>query len=88
MTDQTPEYQRLLSVGLVDAYRQAGWGFGFTFPAFRRVRFAGHQAVIRFPLVRIDYVLGAKIQAQRARVITESTGSDHRPVLAELAVGT
>ena len=33
LTDQTPEFRRLLDAGYDNAYRQAGWGIDLTFPA-------------------------------------------------------
>jgi len=52
------------------AQRLAGRGFGFTWPA-------------RFPLARIDQILVRGLQPRRAWVMGR-TGSDHRPVAANL----
>ena len=52
------------------AQRLAGRGFGFTWPA-------------RFPMARIDQVLVRGLQPRRAWVMAR-TGSDHRPVAANL----
>jgi vancomycin resistance protein VanJ len=52
------------------AQRLAGHGFGFSWPA-------------RFPMARIDQILVRGLQPRRAWVMG-STGSDHRPVAANL----
>jgi vancomycin resistance protein VanJ len=53
------------------AHRLAGRGFGFTWPA-------------RFPLARIDQILVRNLAPRRAWVLPR-TGSDHRPVAANLS---
>ena len=59
-----------------------GWGFGFSFPSPTR-RFGGK---ISFPsLVRIDHIFYSDhFYAARARTVSDSAGSDHRPVIADL----
>lgn len=52
------------------AQRLAGRGFGFSWPA-------------RFPMARIDQILVRGLQPRRAWVL-DRTGSDHRPVAANL----
>ncbi|MER3544062.1 MAG: hypothetical protein C4311_05495 [Chloroflexota bacterium] len=80
LTDQTPNYARINAV-LRDAFRQAGWGFGFTYPNKKHVR----GIYTPFPLVRLDYVFHSPdLQAIRAWVGKEG-GSDHRYVVAELS---
>jgi endonuclease/exonuclease/phosphatase (EEP) superfamily protein YafD len=78
----TPECQEY---GLIprrwhDAFREAGWGPGFTFP----VKVNLLDLPMPFPLFRIDYVFytGAW-RATRARTGT-MPGSDHRYVIVEL----
>jgi vancomycin resistance protein VanJ len=76
MTDQTDAYKRML-LHVHDAYRETGWGFGFTFPS----------AGIVPPLARIDYVFhDDRIQALSARVWPDDGGSDHQPLYVQLAV--
>jgi vancomycin resistance protein VanJ len=76
MTDQTDAYKRML-IHLHDAYRETGWGLGFTFPA----------AEIVPPLARIDYVFhDDRIQDLNARVWPDTGGSDHQPLFVQLAV--
>jgi endonuclease/exonuclease/phosphatase family metal-dependent hydrolase len=87
MTDQTPEYRRLLGAGLADAHRQAGWGFGHSYPAFPTLRIAGRRYPVPVPLVRIDYVLHSpRVQARHVETWPTSGGSDHRPVVADLVL--
>jgi vancomycin resistance protein VanJ len=72
---------RVLTSELVDAHRAAGWGFGFTFPEG-----PGDPAGSFPPLIRIDYVLHSPdLRTLEFRVIPP-TGSDHRPVVARIAV--
>jgi vancomycin resistance protein VanJ len=59
-----------LTFGLSSAQAEAGFGFGFTWPA-------------QFPLARIDHVLVKGVTVTDARVLPR-TGSDHRPVEADL----
>ncbi len=59
-----------LTYGLTSAHAQAGFGFGFTWPS-------------AFPLARIDHVLIKGMTATDAAVLGR-TGSDHRPVQADL----
>jgi len=59
-----------LTAGLQSAHAAAGWGFGFTWPT-------------GFPLARIDHILIKGVAATDAQVMAR-TGSDHRPVLADL----
>jgi endonuclease/exonuclease/phosphatase family metal-dependent hydrolase len=61
----------------IDAWSQAGAGPGLTYP-------------VPSPNRRIDYWFvdrGGKVSATSARVVTSATGSDHYPVLVELATG-
>lgn len=81
-TDQSDAYA-LLQGQLQDAHRQAGWGLGHTFPAyrgrFRRVPFLPR-------LVRIDMVRYTDDFVALESQVSRSHGeSDHNPVLATLA---
>jgi len=87
LTDQTPEYRRLVDAGYSDAFRQAGWGFGLTFPAVPRARLLGRTFLVRFPLVGIDHILiSSELQSRRTQIWPESGRSDHRPVVADLVL--
>lgn len=56
-----------------DSFREAGWGWGYTYPS-------------KNPLVRIDYVLHSPHWAVTRCEVGGAPGSDHRPVFAELAL--
>lgn len=61
-----------LTYGLRSAQGAAGYGFGFTWPS-------------NFPMARIDHILVRGVTPTKAWVM-DSTGSDHRPVVAELRI--
>jgi vancomycin resistance protein VanJ len=74
-TDQQSLYAPLAR-RLRDAYRESGWGMGFTYSRWPDVGLA---------LWRIDYVFYTpELVALSARV-GDYAGSDHRPVIARLA---
>ncbi len=84
-TDQSELYQ-LVGQYLRNAHWEAGWSFGFSFPAdkprFKRVP-------ILTPVIRIDHIFySSHFSARSARTLAESGGSDHLPVTAELMVGS
>lgn len=82
MTDLSGDYRRVTE-HLSDTFREAGWGMGFTFPDFKALLNIGFVP----PLARIDYVFHSdEFQALQARVWPVSGGSDHRPLLATLAL--
>jgi len=83
LTDQNETY-RLIADRYTDGFREAGWGFGFTFPVVR-----GEIPLLRqpyrWPVLRIDYVFHSpELYAQDARVGKDSGGSDHRPLVVDL----
>jgi endonuclease/exonuclease/phosphatase (EEP) superfamily protein YafD len=78
VVDQSQEHILLQQAGLVDSWREAGWGFGLTFPA------AQYKFLPPLPLWRIDYIWHTSHFAAQRAWIGPSTGSDHLPVLAEL----
>jgi vancomycin resistance protein VanJ len=81
-TDQSETYQ-LINQYLQNAHWEAGWGFGFTFPA-HQPRF--REIPILTPVIRIDHIFySPHFFAHNARTLTESGGSDHLPVTAELS---
>jgi vancomycin resistance protein VanJ len=89
MTDQNYDYQRLAQ-HLGDAYREVGWGLGFTFPDFTSPQAQPIKAPIFSalgrPLARIDLIFhSGDLQPVAAQVWPTSGGSDHRPVLAEFS---
>jgi vancomycin resistance protein VanJ len=77
LVDQDDNYRLLKEAGLRDAFRVAGWGLGATWPA-------GGVGPL-WPVVRVDYVwYTPQFHATRA-LVGPDAGSDHLPVLAELA---
>jgi endonuclease/exonuclease/phosphatase family metal-dependent hydrolase len=79
MTDQSPAY-RFLAAELQDAHRQAGWGFGFTYPY--RLRLGGLP--VPGPVVRIDYILFSEHYCATWTRVACGGGSDHCYLVAEL----
>lgn len=87
MTRQNNPY-RVLDERLDDAWWEAGWGFGHTFPGslepgdlFTRVSLF----FIPYWLVRIDYVFySEEFQASNAWLAEYHSGSDHSGVVADL----
>ncbi len=87
MTDQADDYRRLAQ-RFGDAYREVGWGLGFTFPDFSHAHTLPFEVPLAVtlgrPLARIDFVFHSDdLQPLAARVWSTSGGSDHRPVIAE-----
>jgi vancomycin resistance protein VanJ len=72
MVDQNTGHDIIASTGLRDAFREAGWGLGLTWPADRT------------PLVRIDYIwISPHFHAENVWT-GEAHGGDHLPVIADL----
>jgi endonuclease/exonuclease/phosphatase (EEP) superfamily protein YafD len=77
MVQAQAAYRRYVVAGLIDAFREAGAGRGFTYP----VRRAGWR--LR-PLIRIDFIWHTRhLRAERAWVGADY-GSDHLPIFADL----
>lgn len=75
MTDRSDDYGRITEY-YDDAFREVGFGFGWTF-----------NASLPIPLLRIDYLFhNDVVQALEARVIQNSAGSDHNPLIVNLAL--
>lgn len=89
LTDTSRAYQ-IITRSFTDAWREAGWGLGHTFPApdsagESRIAIAG----IPLPtwLVRIDYVFHSHHWRAASAQIGQWDGvSDHRPVIAKLVL--
>ena len=81
-TDQHDIY-RMLRRSLRDSHRDAGWGFGHTFPADD----GGYRGIPLPPrLIRIDMIFyNDAFRARSSRVSAVYGESNHRPVIAELA---
>jgi vancomycin resistance protein VanJ len=72
MPDQTEDYQRITAT-YRDAFREAGFGMGWTFP---------HS-----PILRLDYVFhNDQIMTVDAQVWSDTGDSDHHPLKVTLAV--
>jgi len=82
-TDQSAAY-RMLSTALCDAHHAAGWGFGHSFPAYA----GSYRGIPILPRqMRIDMVWSsAELPAVACRVGSSYGESDHRPVIAQLAL--
>jgi endonuclease/exonuclease/phosphatase (EEP) superfamily protein YafD len=80
-TPQSENYG-LLRNHLRDAFLDSGWGLGFTFPATPKFGIR-----LPTPLVRIDYIFHSEqFASQDTRVLKDSGGSDHRPVVSVLSL--
>ena len=80
-TDQNENYS-LLAASLIDVQRQAGSGFGFTFPD-TRFYFPSHPGI--GPFISIDHILVSQhFVPEEAHVGAGRYGSDHYPVIATL----
>ncbi len=83
MSELSPAYAQL-AASFRDAYREAGWGFGFTFPAGLHV----HGVAAPGPLFRIDYIFySAGLRATAAHV-GYGGSTDHCYVVARLVAAT
>lgn len=77
MTDQSDDYARITD-HFSDAFREAGYGMGFTYPA------SGVR--LPFALFRLDYVFYSNgIDALEAERLSAGS-SDHHPVFVRLAI--
>ncbi len=82
------EYRQLRSAGLIDAFGTVGRGMGFTLPArFSHLAYRGHPLgdIPLPPLLRVDYVWHTAHFRALTSWIGGHAGSDHLPVLAQLA---
>ena len=71
---------REIALGLLDAHREAGEGFGYTFPDDVSHVLAGGR-----PWMRIDYIFaGLKWQVDRCEVEPDAEDAQHRAVAATL----
>lgn len=82
-TDQSETYH-LVNQYLHNAHWEAGWGFGFSFPA-HQPRF--RDIPILTPVIRIDHIFySPHFFVSSARTLSHSGGSDHFPVTAKLSL--
>jgi vancomycin resistance protein VanJ len=90
MTDQSTAYSRVISQ-YQDVFAQVGAGMGYTFPDWSTYgsRDRGIQTMLSVlgPFLRLDYVFcSAWVLPLSAHAYTTAAGSDHRPLLAEVAL--
>lgn len=69
--------QQLLATGLRDAFSAAGRGYGYTY---------GHTLRPAFSFLRIDHILVGPGVVVRDCEVGTAAASDHRPVIATLAI--
>ncbi|MBE0691067.1 MAG: endonuclease/exonuclease/phosphatase family protein [Anaerolineae bacterium] len=75
LTEWSDLYPRM-AADYQDAHRVRGWGFGFT-----------RDAIGEIPIARIDYAFSsADLRPLAVHTWDYSAGSDHRPLLVDLAV--
>ncbi|MDC3957418.1 endonuclease/exonuclease/phosphatase family protein [Polyangium jinanense] len=92
-TDQNAAHA-IVTRAMRDAWREAGWGFGHTFPGEPTPARGGSRPVllgVPVPtwLVRIDYIFHSNaLETIDARIGPGDGGSDHRPVVATLSFVT
>jgi len=92
LPDLTDDYAAI-TARYQDAYKEAGWGLGWTFPDAtggpppQLARLPVGQLVPIFPVLRLDYVFyRGDLRATAAEVWPTSAGSDHRPVRVRFAL--
>lgn len=81
-------YRQLAATGLIDAYASAGGGLGFTLPTRLSTPSVRENLLGRMPLppiLRVDYVWHTPHFRTEKSWLGHNAGSDHLPVLANLA---
>src|SRR4051794_5697618 len=89
MTPRNPAHARLIAAGLIDAQLAAGSRRAATFPVRPgKIRRGNHRLswVPLLPVARFDYVWHTRDITPLGAWIGRHGGSDHRPVLARLAL--
>jgi vancomycin resistance protein VanJ len=83
-TDQSEAY-RMITTYLKDAHWEAGWGFGFSYPA-PPYTFMDSRLQTG-PLWRIDHIFHSQnFMVTSAYTLRTSGGSDHFPIVSELSI--
>jgi vancomycin resistance protein VanJ len=89
MTDQNTSYQ-IIASELSDAWREAGWGLGHTFPSTNYNAGPLPRIGSYYPLMwalRLDYIFHSQHwRAVSAELGTWDEQSDHRPVIVKLVL--
>jgi endonuclease/exonuclease/phosphatase (EEP) superfamily protein YafD len=78
LTDRARLYAEIRRAGLIDAFRAAGQGPGWTLPT-------RYFRLPLTPLLRIDYIWYTAHLRAAAAWVGRDSGSDHLPVLARMA---
>lgn len=82
-TTEQSEMYYYLNEHLRNAHWEAGWGFGFTFPA-TDLRIRRRTIPVPAPLIRIDHLFhNDGFYVKKAGTLPVSGGSDHLPIVAE-----
>ncbi len=79
-TERSWLYRAIRDLGLANAWESRGEGFGYTFPVFRR-----YHGVPAPPFLRIDHVFHTPDLVPLAIRVGEPLGSDHLPLICEIA---
>jgi vancomycin resistance protein VanJ len=83
-TTEQAEAYGLINDRLENAHWNAGWGFGFSFPANQpRIK----RIPVPLPVIRIDHIFyNDGLFVYNAGTLSDSGGSDHYPVTAEFSL--
>jgi vancomycin resistance protein VanJ len=79
MTPTSQAYGALRRV-FRDAFAESGWGLGHTYPTSLR------PIGLNLPIIRIDYIWYSDQLIASSAWVGPDSGSDHRPVVADLAL--
>lgn len=83
-TPYQSEAYRLIDHRLTNTHWEAGWSFGFTFPA-QKPRFRGVPIIT--PVIRIDHIFhNDHFFTHNAHTLSTSGGSDHIPIVAVVSL--
>jgi vancomycin resistance protein VanJ len=87
-TNEQSQTFKLIERYLANTHNEAGCGFGFTFPANSySIPFWPNRLFAFPPLIRIDHIFhSGHFTALKACTLEDSGGSDHLPIIAELAL--
>jgi endonuclease/exonuclease/phosphatase (EEP) superfamily protein YafD len=78
MTASSRSYD-LVAARFEDSFREAGWGFGHTYPS------ALNSLGVSLPLLRVDYIFHSPELVALRAMVGPPGGSDHLPLIADLA---
>ncbi|MGL5192263.1 MAG: endonuclease/exonuclease/phosphatase family protein [Chroococcales cyanobacterium] len=87
LTDTSQDYRRLQSI-MEDAYKQSGFGFGFTWPHGWPLSdlIKSINWTLTHPLFRIDQIWYSSEWSATSSQVLPPTGSEHLPVEASVAL--